>query len=36
MDKVYPAFNGFNADREGVSKGEILTILQYLNVQQDQ
>ena len=35
MDMVYPAFNGFNEATEGVSKGEILTILQYLNAHMD-
>ena len=35
MDMVYPAFNGFNEATDGVSKGEILTILQYLNAHMD-
>ena len=31
IDMVYPAFDGFDSETQGVSKGEILLILSMLN-----
>ena len=31
IDMVYPAFNGFNQETTGVSKGEIMMVLDLLN-----
>ena len=34
IDRVYPCFNGFNADVDGVTKQEILIILNMVNANQ--